>query len=47
MQMIKKKQWLWKAYKRAGEVEDNTKYKDALKETTNEIRKSQLNFEAS
>ena len=45
MQMIRKKQRLWKAYKRIGNVEDYTKYKDALKETTNEIRKSKRNFE--
>ena len=45
MQMIRKIQRLWKAYKRTGKVEDNTKYKDALKETTNEIRKYRLNFE--
>ena len=37
MQMIRKKQRLWKAYKRTGKVEDHTKYKDALKETTHEI----------
>ena len=45
MQMIRKKQRLWKAYKRTGKVEDYYKYKNALKETTNEIRKSMLNFE--
>ena len=45
MQMIRKKQRLWKAYKRTGKVEDYTKYKAALNETTNEIRKSKLNFE--
>ena len=45
MQMIRKKQRLWKAYKRTGKVEDYTKYKDALKETTNEIRESKRNFE--
>ena len=45
MQMIRKKQWLWKAYKHTGKVEDYTKYKDALKETTNEIRESKRNFE--
>ena len=45
MQMIRKKQRLWKAYKRRGKVEDYTKYKDALKETTNEIRESERNFE--
>ena len=45
MQMIRNKQRLWKAYKRTGKVEDYTKYKDALKETTNEIRESKRNFE--
>ena len=45
MQMIRKKQRLWKAYKCTGKVEDYTKYKDALKETTNEIRESKRNFE--
>ena len=45
MQMLRKKQRLWKAYKRTGKVEDYTKYKDALKETTNEIRESKRNFE--
>ena len=45
MQMIRKKQRLWKAYKRIGKVEDYTKYNDALKETTNEIRESKRNFE--
>ena len=43
--MIIKKQLLWKACKRTGKVEDYTKYKDALKETTNEIRESKRNFE--
>ena len=38
MQMIRKKQRLWRAYKRTVKVEDYTKYKDSLKETTNEIR---------
>ena len=45
MQMIRKKQRLWKVYKRTGKVEDYTKYKDALKETTNEIIESKRNFE--
>ena len=45
MQMIINKQRLRKAYKRTGKVEDYTKYKDALKETTNEIRESKRNFE--
>ena len=45
MQTIRKKQRLWKAYKHTGKVEDYTKYKDALKETTNEIREYKLNFE--
>ena len=45
MQMIRKKQRLWKAYKRTWKVEDYTKYKDALKETTHEIRESKRNFE--
>ena len=45
MQMIRKKQRLWKAYKRTGKVEDYAKYKDALKETTNEIKESKRNFE--
>ena len=45
MQMIRKKQRLWKAYNRIGKVEDYTKYKDALKETTYEIRESKRNFE--
>ena len=45
MQMIRNKQRLWKAYKRTGNVEDYAKYKDALKETTNEIRESKRNFE--
>ena len=43
--MIRKKQRLWKAYKRTGKVKDYTKYKDALEETTNEIRESKRNFE--
>ena len=43
--MIRNKQRLWKAYKRTGKVEDYTKYKDALKETTNEIGESKRNFE--
>ena len=43
--MIRNKQRLWKAYKRTGNVEDYAKYKDALKETTNEIRESKRNFE--
>ena len=43
--MIRKKKRLWKAYKRTGKVEDYTKYKDSLKETTNEIRESKRNFE--
>ena len=43
--MIRKKQRLWKAYKRTGKVEDYTKYKDALQETTNVIRQSKRNFE--
>ena len=43
--MIRKKQRLQKAYKRTGKVEEYTKYKDALKETTNEIRESKRNFE--
>ena len=45
MQMIRNKQRLWKAYKRTGKFEDYTKNKDALKETTNEIRESKRNFE--
>ena len=45
MQMIRKKQRIWKACKHTGKVEDYTKYRDALKETTNEIRKYKLNFE--
>ena len=45
LRMIRKKQRLWKAYKRTGKVEDYTKCKDALKETANEIRKYKLNFE--
>ena len=43
--MLRKKQRLWKAYKRTWKVEDYTKCKDALKETTNEIRESKRNFE--
>ena len=43
--MIRQKQRLCKVYKRTRKVEDYPKYKDALKETTNEIRKSKLNFE--
>ena len=35
---LKKKQRLWKAYKRTGNVDNYAKYKDALKETTNVIR---------
>ena len=45
MQVIRKNQRLWKANKRTGKVEDYTKCKDALKETTNEIRESKRNFE--
>ena len=45
MQIIRNKQRIRKAYKGLGKVEDYTKFKDALKETTNEIRKSKLNFE--
>ena len=45
MQMINtKNQRLWKAYKRTGKVEDYTKYKNALKETTHEIRESKRNY---
>ena len=43
--MIRKKLRLWKAYKRTEKVEDYTKCKDALKETTNEISESKRNFE--
>ena len=42
--MIRKKQQLWKAYKRTGRVEDYTKYKGALKEAT-KIRESKISFE--
>ena len=45
MQIIRKKQHVWKAYKRTAKVEGYTKYKDYLKETTNEIKKYKLNFE--
>ena len=47
MQMISQKQRLWKAYKGSGKVEDYTKCKDALKETTNEIRKYELKLAAN
>ena len=47
MQMIINKQRLWKAYKRTGKVKDYTKYKDALKETTNEIREPRVTLNAS
>ena len=47
MQMIRKKQRLWKAYKRTGKVEDYIKYKDALKETTNEITKLAANIKGT
>ena len=45
--MIRKKQRLWQAYKCTEKVENSssTKYKAALKKTTNEIRKSKLNLE--
>ena len=45
MQVIRKNQRLWKANKRTGKVEDYTKCKDALKETTNEIINYKLNFD--
>ena len=44
MQVIINKQRLLKAYKRTGKVEDYIKYKDALTETTNEIRESKRNL---
>ena len=42
---IRNKRRLWKGYKCTGTHEDYIRYKEALKETTQEIRKSKFDFE--